>query len=180
MERVSCEDLSTLNEGSELCYEIHEMWKNSAQKTVIAYMMRTRTQKTVNEYTRRTITKKTANAYMIQTRTKKTATAYMIRTRTPPPPKKKTTAAYMLRTRTKKTVNEYMIWTRTKKTVTKYTRRTRTKKMTDSGASFTTLFGFRVFTWWSFFCSSVYAWPSLTTLVVKCTCHPSNWTRFLL
>jgi hypothetical protein len=162
MERVSCEDLSTLNEGSELCYEIHEMWKNSAQKTVIAYMMRTRTQKTVNEYTRRTITKKTANAYMIQTRTKKTTTAYMIRTRT------------------KKTVNEYMIWTRTKKTVTEYTRRTRTKKMTDSGASFTTLFGFRVFTWWSFFCSSVYAWPSLTTLVVKCTCHPSNWTRFLL
>jgi hypothetical protein len=71
--------------------------------------------------------------------------------------KKKTTAAYMLRTRTKKTVNEYMIWTRTKKTVTEYTRRTRTKKMTDSGASFTTLFGFRVFTWWSFFCSSVYA-----------------------
>ena len=87
---------------------------------------------------------------------------------------------YMIRTRTKKTVNEYMIWTRTKKTVTEYTRRTRTKKMTDSGASFTTLFGFRVFTWWSFFCSSVYAWPSLTTLVVKCTCHPSNWTRFLL
>ena len=149
MERVSCEDLSTLNEGSELCYEIHEMWKNSAQKTVIAYMMRTRTQKTVNEY-------------MIRTRTKKMVTEYMIRTRT------------------KKTVNEYMIWTRTKKTVTKYTRRTRTKKMTDSGASFTTLFGFRVFTWWSFFCSSVYAWPSLTTLVVKCTCHPSNWTRFLL
>jgi hypothetical protein len=100
---------------------------------------------------------------------------YMIRTRT-----KKMVTEYMIRTRTKKTVNEYMIWTRTKKTVTEYTRRTRTKKMTDSGASFTTLFGFRVFTWWSFFCSSVYAWPSLTTLVVKCTCHPSNWTRFLL